>query len=166
MTFGEIPAGSSVFVDANIFVYDFAPDQVLGPNCRTLLKQFENGSLKGFLSAPVLNDIAHRLMTLEACQSFGWPFAGIANRLRTHRDEIAKLTKSRQALDDILRMGIQVLPVSVQEVISAGDLSRQYGLLSGDALVLAVMQSNHLTCLASNDADFDRVPGINRFAPM
>jgi predicted nucleic acid-binding protein len=39
------------------------------------------------------------------------------------------------------------------------------GLLSGDALVVAVMQSQNLIHLASNDADFDRVPGIKRYAP-
>jgi predicted nucleic acid-binding protein len=31
--------------------------------------------------------------------------------------------------------------------------------------VVAVMLSNGLTKLASNDADFDRVPGITRYAP-
>jgi predicted nucleic acid-binding protein len=38
-------------------------------------------------------------------------------------------------------------------------------LLSGDALVVAVMQANGLTNLASGDSDFDRVPSITRFAP-
>jgi predicted nucleic acid-binding protein len=28
------------------------------------------------------------------------------------------------------------------------------------------MQENGLTYLASNDTDFDRVPGITRFAPV
>jgi predicted nucleic acid-binding protein len=31
---------------------------------------------------------------------------------------------------------------------------------------VAVMQANGLTKLASNDADFDRVPGITRYAPV
>jgi len=39
------------------------------------------------------------------------------------------------------------------------------GLLHNDALILAVMQANGLTNLASHDADFDRVPGILRYAP-
>jgi len=43
--------------------------------------------------------------------------------------------------------------------------SRQFGLLSGDALIVAVMQQQGLTILASNDGDFDRVSGITRFAP-
>jgi predicted nucleic acid-binding protein len=31
---------------------------------------------------------------------------------------------------------------------------------------VAVMQANRLTNLASNDADFDRVPGLTRYAPV
>jgi predicted nucleic acid-binding protein len=50
-------------------------------------------------------------------------------------------------------------------VLAAARLSRQYELLSGDALIVAVMQANGLTQLASNDADFDRVAWITRFAP-
>lgn len=58
------------------------------------------------------------------------------------------------------------LPIDVQDILLAGDLSLKHGLLSGDALLLAIMQKNGLTNLASNDADFDRVPGITRFAPV
>jgi len=46
------------------------------------------------------------------------------------------------------------------------DISRQTGLLTNDALVVSTMQANGLTHLASNDADFDRVPGITRYAPV
>ena len=34
-----------------------------------------------------------------------------------------------------------------------------------DALSVALMQAHSLTKLASDDADFDRVPGITRYAP-
>jgi hypothetical protein len=44
-------------------------------------------------------------------------------------------------------------------------LSHQTGLLCGDALIVAVMQANGLALLASKDPDFDRVPGITRYAP-
>ena len=37
--------------------------------------------------------------------------------------------------------------------------------LSGDALVVAIMQAYRITQLASHDADFDRVTGLMRFAP-
>ena len=158
--------GPSLFLDANIFVYDFGAHAVYGPACRALLKRIETGNVTGHISAHVFHEIAHRLMTLEACQTFGWPYAGIAQRLRRHPAEIGKLHKSRQALDEILRIGIRVLPVNSPDILSAADLSRQHGLLSGDALLLAMMQSHGLTQLASNDADFDRIHGITRFGPV
>ena len=49
---------------------------------------------------------------------------------------------------------------------TAADVSQQTGLLSNDALLIAVMQTNGLTNLASHDSDFDRVPGLTRYAPV
>ena len=166
MTFANLSSGDSLFLDANIFVYDFGPDPVFGSPCRALLKRIESGDLSAYISAPVFNDVAHRLMTLEACQTFGWPYVGIGQRLRRHPTDIQKLRKSLQALDEILRIGVHVLPVNGQHVLLAGDLCRQNGILSGDGLIVAVMQGHGLSRLASNDSDFDRVPGVNRFGPV
>jgi predicted nucleic acid-binding protein len=56
-------------------------------------------------------------------------------------------------------------PVSEAHVLLALDLSQRYGLLSNAALILAVMEREGLSLLASNDADFDRVPTITRITP-
>jgi predicted nucleic acid-binding protein len=164
MNFAAIRSGESVFVDANVFVYNFGPDPTFGPPSRGLLERIEVGDVKGFASTHVLHDVAHRLMTLEACQMFGWPYSGIGQRLRRHPLEIQKLHGFRKALDEILAIGVQILPVSAEHVLLAGDLSRTYGILSGDALILAVMRSHGVTSLASSDADFDRVSEIIRYA--
>lgn len=166
MSFANLASGDSLFLDANVFVYDFGPHPVFGPPGKALLTRIENCDLTGFISVAVFDDVAHRLMTVEACQAFGWPYAGIGQRLRRHPAEIQKLLKSRQALDEIIRIGVRVLPVNAQHVLQAADLCRRHGVLSGDGLILAVMQSHGLTHLASNDADFDRVPGITRFSPV
>jgi predicted nucleic acid-binding protein len=166
MNFNAIPAGVSVFLDANVLVYALAPDPVYGPPTKTFLKRIEQGDVEGYISTHVFSEIAHRLMTLEACQTFGWSYAGIARQLRRHPAEVQKLKDFRKALDDIMAISIHILPIHAQDVLAAGDLSVQHGLLSGDALVLATMQTNGLTHLASNDADFDRVPGIIRSGPV
>jgi predicted nucleic acid-binding protein len=60
---------------------------------------------------------------------------------------------------------IQVIPVT-QSLLEAATLaSQQFELLTGDALVVAVMQSHGLTHLASNDDDFDRAPRLTRYEP-
>jgi predicted nucleic acid-binding protein len=51
-------------------------------------------------------------------------------------------------------------------VLTATALSATYELLTGDALVLAIMHQHGLTKLASGDDDFDRVPGITRYGPV
>ena len=64
-------------------------------------------------------------------------------------------------VDRLVQSRVQ-LPLSL---MAAGPpLSQQLGLLTNDGLVVAVM-ANGLTRLASNDADFDRVPGITPYAP-
>jgi predicted nucleic acid-binding protein len=51
------------------------------------------------------------------------------------------------------------------DVSRAADLSTPFGLLSGDALIVVLMQRHGLAHLASLDADFDRVPGLTRCTP-
>jgi uncharacterized protein len=121
--------------------------------------------LAGFTSTQVLGEASHRLMTIEATTLLGWPVAGIGNRLRTHPAEVRKLTAFRQAVDQILHSGIQVLTIPPPLLSTAAGLCQHVGLLTNDGWVVAVMQANGLTKLASNDADFDRVPGLTRYAP-
>jgi predicted nucleic acid-binding protein len=166
MTFGDVPAGASLFLDANTFIFCFGPDPVLGPPCEQLLERIEQKEFSGFTSAHVLSEVAHRLMALEACSVLGWPHQGIAQRLRRNPAEVQKLTRYIQAIDEISQLGVQILPILGQQVSLAADMSRQTGLLSSDALVVTVMQTNGLTHLASHDADFDRVPGLTRYAPV
>lgn len=164
MTFSAIPSGSAVFLDANVFVYHFAPHPVLQRVCQELLERVSRNDIRGFTSSNVLSDVAHRLMTYEASAKYGWPMTGIAYRLQSHPAEIQALSRFRQAVDEIPRFNIDVLPVSASNVADAASHSQQHGLLSGDALVLAVMREHGLSQLASYDADFDRVPSIQRFA--
>jgi predicted nucleic acid-binding protein len=89
MTFGQIPAGVAVFLDANSLVYHFTNDPKYGVASTQLVHQVGQGALSGFTSTDVLADVAHRLMTLEAIAVHGWPYAGIAARLRKHHHFIS-----------------------------------------------------------------------------
>jgi predicted nucleic acid-binding protein len=166
MIFANVPASATIFLDANTLIYHFANDPTYGSACTQLIKRVELRDILGYTSAHALADAAHRLMTLEAISLNGWLPAGIAARLRRHHVEIPKLSVYRQAIVRIPLLGIQVLPITHPQVEAATLLSQQFELLTGDALILAVMQANALTNLASNDTDFDRVPGLTRYAPV
>ena len=166
MKFDEIPAGAGVFLDANTMIYHFTNHPRYGAACTNLLERIEQNELKAFTSTDCLADLAHRLMTLEAMGRFGWPAAGLAARLRKHRAEIPKLSLFQHATAQVTLLGIQVLPISEPLVVAATNISPLYELLTGDALVVAVMRHHGLIHLASLDDDFDRVPDIKCYAPV
>jgi predicted nucleic acid-binding protein len=165
MTFADLPGGVVVFLDANTIVYHFSRHARYGTACTALLERIARQELAGCTSSHVLSEAAHRLMTLEAMDRFGWPHAGIAQRLRKHPAEVQALTRFRQAIDEVPQFGIQVLGILPALIHVATERSQQHGLLHNDALIVAVMQANGLANLASEDADFDRVPGLTRYAP-
>ena len=166
MKFADVSAGVSLFLDANTLIYHFTPEPDLGPLCRTLIDRIARQEIAGFTSAHVLSNIAHRLMTLEAMSLLGWPAAGIASRLKRHHAEVRNLHRYRLAIDEVAAMGIHVMAITQSMVVRAAALSQQHELLSGDALVVAAMQSARIVHVASHDSDFDRVPGIIRYAPV
>jgi predicted nucleic acid-binding protein len=165
MNFHEIAPGVAIFLDANTLIYHFTNEPAYGAACTELLRRIEQGRLRGFISTHVLADVAHRLMTLEAINMFGWSPAGIAVRLRKHHQEIPKLRVYREAVARIPLLGLQVLPVDRASVEAATGLSQAHELLTGDALIVAVMRQHGLADIASNDGDFDRVSGLARYAP-
>jgi predicted nucleic acid-binding protein len=166
VTFDDLPAGATIFLDANCLVYAATADLTYGSACQGLLIEIENKSRQGCTSAHALAELSHRLMTIEAALTHGRPMSGIANWLRRNPAEVQRLARYRQSLDDLLAIPLPTLPVTGAQVARAADFSRQYGLLTNDALVVAIMQDHGVTHLASNDADFDRVPGITRYAPV
>jgi predicted nucleic acid-binding protein len=166
MTLADIPAGATVFVDANILIFAVTGHPTYGAACDVFLDRVEQKEITAVTSTHILGEVVHRMMTIEAADRFGWPNQGIANRLRRHPAEVQQLVRPRQALDEINAAGVSVLVVSVPEVGLTTDVSRQTGLLYGDALVVAVMRDHGLTLLASLDADFDRVPGLTRYSPV
>ena len=68
-------------------------------------------------------------------------------------------------LDQVLKSKICVLTVPAVLVSTAATLCRQHSLLTNDGLILALMQHHGFSHIASHDSDFDRVPGLTRYAP-
>jgi predicted nucleic acid-binding protein len=166
VTFDLIPAGVALFLDANCLVYDVTFHPTYGAACKRLLERIENQELTGFTAATVLAETAHRLMTIEVANRLSRPITGMANWLRRHPMEIQQCKSHRQAIDDVALIPLTILSVDGSYVSRAADISTQFGLLTNDALIVALMQANGISALASLDSDFDRVPGITRYSPV
>jgi predicted nucleic acid-binding protein len=165
MIFTDLPAGVSVFLDANTLLYHFTADANYGAACTDLVERIERQELAGFTSTHVVSEVAHRLMTIEAAQRFNRTFAGIAPWLKKHPNEVQQLMQFRQAIQEVPRYRLQVLTIPADLLDAAAAITQQTGLLHNDALLVALMRLHGLTNLASADADFDRVAGLTRYSP-
>ena len=165
MLLDQIPAGSEIFLDANVLLFYFGSDPTYGPACKRLLERVERQELNGVTSVHVLAEAMHRAMTIEAIGQHGFPVKNIAQRLRRQPEVVQGLTQFRQLCMTVFQIGVRVLPMAETLLDRAAEISQQHGLLINDALLVAIMREHGLTNLASQDADFDRVPGLIRYAP-
>jgi predicted nucleic acid-binding protein len=163
--FSQLKTSDSVFLDANTLVYHFGLHPSFGAACNQLLSRIEQQDLLGYTSTHVLSELAHRLMMIEASALPGWTASKIKLRLRQHPAALARLTQFKSAIDALLQSRVAVLTIAPSLIASAAVVSQQSGLLSNDALIVAAMQNHGLANLATSDTDFDRVPGITRYAP-
>jgi predicted nucleic acid-binding protein len=138
---------------------------MFGANCNDLVRRIENQDLQGFTATHVLGEVAHQLMIVEASTLPGWALGKVKQRLRQQPGALQGLAHFRTAVDTVLRSALRVLMIPPSLLGTAAGISQQHGLLTNDALVVAVMQAHGLTRLASHDTDFDRVPGLTRYAP-
>src|SRR5260370_42388374 len=114
MGFGRITKGSQCFIDGNVLIYHATADPVYGAAAKQLMTRIARREIQGFTSTHGLCDLAHRVMTTDAMVQLGWPAKGIAPRLRRNPTQVQKLTRFRQAVEEIPQIGIQALPVDFQ----------------------------------------------------
>jgi predicted nucleic acid-binding protein len=151
MTYADLPAGATVFLDASVFIHHFEPNAAFGPASTEFLERIENQEMAGVTATHIVSEVAH-LMTIEAMQAFGWKSAGIASRLRSHPAQVQTLKRFRQAVQEIPQFGIRVLTIDPAWLDAATGISQQDGLLHNDALIVAVMRAHGLTNLVSRSA--------------
>jgi predicted nucleic acid-binding protein len=158
----DLPLGSDVFVDANVFVYGLLE---LSPECQTLLRRCAQEEVFGFTTLHVLNEMTHRLM-LEEARQVGLISGGGASQLKKQAREIVGLRRYWEQTLNVLEMpSMMVLHMQESWLHRAHSERAQCGLLTNDSLIVAAMREYGLALLASNDGDFDRVLGVTRYFP-
>jgi predicted nucleic acid-binding protein len=161
----DLPDGSACFIDANIVYYHFVEVQPFSNACTALLKRVASGQVVGYASAHVISEALHKIMLAEAAAKFGLNRAGLVNWLQRHQDRIGELSEFRLAAHEFAEMGISLLPMDITLFDEAAAQSAQYGLLTNDALVVALVQRHGLVNLVTNDDDFDRLSGLSIWKP-
>lgn len=165
MQLSNIPNHTRVFCDANILTYAFLGTEPLSAACLALLKRGARREIQLFTSAVQASHTIHRIMVREAILVFGLELRKAVSYLKKHPDKVRSLTRYKQIPGEFSRARLRILDVTYREIHASKRFRNQYGLLTDDSIILAVMRRHGLTDLASNDKDFKRVSHIRLWAP-
>jgi predicted nucleic acid-binding protein len=160
-----VPDGAHCFVDANILHYALVPTFDTSPACLALLDRAIDGRVFLWASPQVLGDALHKVMMSEAARLAGRDRTRIVGYLKKHPKLIGQLVEWPHAIERLKVVPMQLLQTDADSLQDATRIACTHGLLTSDALTVALMQRRGIVHLATNDDDFDRVPDITVWKP-
>lgn len=160
-TFRHIGANFEVMLDANVVVYALFPQAHFHERCKQLLVRGAKGEIRLHLVVNTAADVIHRAMVLEAlAQGQFQKSAEVVNHLKQNPQTIQNLSRYKTLLRDLVQARINILPLTYRDLHTSKPYRDNYGLMTNDSLILAVMKREKIQHLATNDTDFERIPGI------
>jgi predicted nucleic acid-binding protein len=159
----KLPAGQTVFIDANVFIYHFTG---LSQECSGFLERCERGELWGVTAVHISLEVLHRLMMIEAVTKGLVTSGNVARKLREKPNVVKQLADYQIQTEAILEMGIEVVGLTSDFLKISYPYRRRDGLLVNDSLTAAVMEAEGILYLATADPDFTRVEGLRIYRPM
>lgn len=161
-----IPTGKRVFIDANIFLYEVFDHPKFGESAYRILKDVENGAIKGVTSTLVLDEVLHKMILSEASNKFHISIKDAVSFLKKNHKEIPLLGASWKDIDRIQEIeNLTIYGISPDVFKSSINVAKANMLLAHDAMHLAVMKYESISDIATNDSDFERIEGITVWRP-
>ena len=157
MTLDDIPDGTSVYVDANIFIYNFTAQS---DECRRLLNRCYDMDLIGVTGTHVLLEVAHRLMVIEAVAKGLVSVGNVPAKLKSRPEVVSQLTDYSTWISEVTNGNVTALDTDMTTVNASLYWRQRYGLLVNDSVSAALMNRFGINAIATNDRDFQRIQGL------
>ena len=161
MKLDEAHSGS-VYVDTNVLYMYLRADPTNLAQIKVFLERVVRGDIEAFVGIPVFDELFYRLLLARIKE------ATRRNPLDVLRTDLASAIAAHgkpieQALRKLLTLPhLNLVGVETTDLDRMLDNIRAFSLLPRDALHTAIIQRLGLTAVASDDADFDRVEGLER----
>jgi predicted nucleic acid-binding protein len=158
----SIRSGAWVAIDTNILVY---ANQRRSAECIDLLKRCASGELQGVVPVPMVAELVHALMLIEARENNWIERANPARALAERSDLVRRLARYELQMREFFGIGLRAEPAGAGDIIEAMRIQKEAGLLTNDALLLAVARRLNCEAVASADKSIAAAPGFSIFAP-
>ena len=162
----EIDTGTTIFIDANIFLYEILDHWKYAEPCNSFLEHVNMGKYHAVMSVLVCNEVFHRVMIAEVVERYGIEPKSAVNYLKKNWEVVRELNKAYDAMLNIDAIeNLEIVEIDREVYDIALEYSKKYGLLSNDAVHLATIKKHGITNIATNDGDFERVKWLNIWKP-
>lgn len=151
-----------VILDTNILIY---ANQRKSAECVQLLRRCALLEVKGIVPMPMAAELVHTLMLIEAREN-GWIDRHNPARVLSEKpDLVRRLSRYALQVREFLGIGLRIEPAVPVDILDALSVQRDFGLLTNDALLLAVARRLNCTAVATADGAFDVVKGFAIYSP-
>jgi len=167
-----LPDGTRVFVDTNIFHFHFQSRSV---SCSQFITRIVRGEIEAYVDTQVLAELLHKLMFAEALGKHHIKSNNpqeLKKFLKAARATGMPLTDYQTQFENILAIGLRVLPVTESLLVATKVERQSYCLMTGDSLHLGTMnrckarrRKAPLQDIATYDGDFAFIPGVTVWQP-
>ncbi len=161
----EIDSGEVVFIDSNIFIYEFSSHEEFGPPCLEFLRRVEETDVLGVTSVNVLDEVLYKSMLIEISNIEDISISEASVELRDSPEKINKLERSISNVKELFGLPILVLDTKKRNFREGLTNVRKYRLRPHDATILQTIKSHGIESIATKDSDFERVEWLDVYRP-
>jgi predicted nucleic acid-binding protein len=162
MNLNQIPKSDIVLIDANIILYALRGKS---EQCKRLIRRNAEGEVYAVTTPHIVAEVMHRLMVAEAREN-GWiTGSNPARQLAEQPERVKMLFRYEHAIKSFFATGVRFEPVEKEDFITAMRIQRESGLLTNDALLVAISERLRIQAIASADKTFAQVRGVILYSP-
>ncbi len=162
-------ADDSIFVDANIFIYNALDNPIFAESCSDFLMLVETDKIRAVITPMVMDEVLFKILVAEASNHIEkFNIWNLKKKMRdpTFSSVVYKPVKEYgEYLIELTYAGLEILDINERTIKKSIILGEKYGLLTTDAIHLAAMKQYEIIHLASNDSDFIKVDSIKVYNP-
>ena len=163
MRLSEIRTDEWVVIDTNILVY---ANQQKSSECIQLIRRCAVRNVYGIVPMPMVAELIHTLMIIEAREN-GWiDRANPARVLSEHPELVKRLSHYETQVREFLGIGLRLEPVQTEDILETMKIQKEFGFLTNDSLLLAIARRLNCAAVASADKAFESVKGIMVYTPF
>ena len=162
MDINHLPTGTNCLVDTNIFLYHLAAQS---NDCRQLLVRIGRGEVSGYVTTPIIGEMLHKRMVIEAVGAGLISGAKPFEKLKRQPRLIAQLSDYITEITQLLQLPLTLIEVTEEDIKWSHALRRAYGVLVIDSVNLACAVRRGITNIATHDTDFLHIPKLNIWQP-